>query len=107
MEVLQLHDLYKIYKEGDIETVALRGVQMKVHPGEFVAISGRSGAGKSTMLNLIGGLAVPTAGRVAINGTDITRLKERERALFRRRHVGIVFQADNLIPFLSALENVM
>ncbi len=107
MEVLQLHDLYKIYKEGDIETVALRGVQMKVHPGEFVAISGRSGAGKSTMLNLIGGLAVPTAGSVAINGTDIARLSERERALFRRRHVGIVFQADNLIPFLSALENVM
>ena len=68
MEVLQLHDLYKIYKEGDIETVALRGAQMKVQSGEFVAITGRSGAGKSTLLNLIGGLAVPTAGRVAING---------------------------------------
>ena len=107
MEVLQLQDLYKIYKEGEIETVALRGAKMKVQAGEFVAISGRSGAGKSTMLNLIGGLAVPTAGRVAINGTDITRLNERERALFRRRHIGIVFQADNLIPFLSAQENVM
>jgi ABC-type lipoprotein export system ATPase subunit len=107
MELLQLSDLYKIYKEGDIETVALRGAQMTVRPGEFVAITGRSGAGKSTMLNLLGGLALPTAGRVIINGTDIARLNEQERALFRRRHVGIVFQADNLIPFLSALENVM
>lgn len=107
MEVLQLHDLYKIYKEGEIETVALRGAKMKVHPGEFVAVTGRSGAGKSTMLNLIGGLAVPTAGRVVINGTDIARLNEKERSLFRRHHIGIVFQADNLIPFLTALENVM
>lgn len=107
MEALLLHDLYKIYKEGDIETVALREARLTVQPGEFVAITGRSGAGKSTLLNLIGGLAVPSAGRVVIGGTDIARLNERERAAFRREKIGIVFQADNLIPFLTALENVL
>ncbi len=106
MEALLLQDLYKIYKEGDIETVALREARLTVHSGEFVAITGPSGAGKSTLLNLIGGLAVPSAGRVVINGTDLARLNERERAAFRRAQIGIVFQADNLIPFLSALENV-
>ena len=107
MTALLLQDLYKIYKEGDIETVALREARLQVQPGEFVAITGRSGAGKTTLLNLIGGLAVPSAGRVVIAGTDISRLNERDRAGFRRRSIGIVFQADNLIPFLSALENVM
>jgi putative ABC transport system ATP-binding protein len=107
MTALLLQDLYKIYKEGDIETVALREARLQVQPGEFVAITGRSGAGKTTLLNLIGGLAVPSAGRVVIAGTDISRLNERDRAAFRRRSIGIVFQADNLIPFLSALENVM
>lgn len=105
--VLQLHDLYKIYKEGDIETVALRGARLAVQTGEFVAITGRSGAGKSTLLNLIGGLATPSAGRIVIEGIDLARLSESERAAFRRRTLGIVYQADNLIPFLSARENVM
>lgn len=107
MQALLLHDLYKIYKEGDLETVALRGARLAVQAGEFVAITGRSGAGKSTLLNLIGGLAAPSAGRVVIGGTDIARLNERERAGFRREKIGIIFQADNLIPFLTALENVM
>ena len=107
MDALLLQDLYKIYKEGDIETVALRDARLTVQPGEFVAITGRSGAGKSTLLNLIGGLAVPSAGRVVIGGTDIARLNERERAEFRRNKIGLVFQADNLVPFLTALENVM
>jgi putative ABC transport system ATP-binding protein len=106
MDAVSLHDLYKIYKEGDIETVALRGARLTVQPGEFVAITGRSGAGKTTLLNLVGGLAVPSAGRVVLGGTDIARLNERERAVFRRQKIGIVFQADNLIPFLTALENV-
>lgn len=104
---LQLHDLYKIYREGDIETVALRGARLAVQPGEFVAITGRSGAGKSTLLSLVGGLATPSAGRIVIEGVDLARLSESERAAFRRRKLGIVYQADNLIPFLSALENVM
>lgn len=106
MEVLSLQSLYKIYKEGDIETVALRDASLKVQPGEFIAITGRSGAGKSTLLNLIGGLSTPSAGKVVIQGTDITRLNERERAEFRRKRIGIVYQADNLIPFLTAIENV-
>jgi ABC-type lipoprotein export system ATPase subunit len=107
MEALKLQDLYKIYKEGVVETVALRGASMTIQPGEFVAITGRSGAGKSTLLNLVGGLALPSAGQVVINGTDISRLDEGQRATFRRQHIGVIFQTDNLIPFLTALENVM
>jgi len=107
MEALLLNNLYKIYKEGVIETVALRESELKVQPGEFVAITGRSGAGKSTLLNLIGGLTTPSAGQVMINGEDITRMDEAQRAAFRRNYIGIVYQMDNLIPFLSALENVM
>ncbi len=107
MEALLLNNLYKIYKEGLIETVALRGVELKVDRGEFVAITGRSGAGKSTLLNIIGGLATPSAGQVIIDGKDITRMNEGERAAFRLDHIGIVYQMDNLIPFFSALENVM
>lgn len=107
MEALSLQSLYKIYKEGEIETVALREASLNVQPGEFVAITGRSGAGKSTLLNLIGGLATPSAGKVIIHGTDITRLSERERAEFRRNRIGIIYQTDNLIPFLTALENVL
>ena len=107
MNFLQLNDLYKIYKEGDIETVALREAKLSVGEGEFVAITGRSGAGKSTLMNLIGGLATPSAGKVIIGGTDIAKLNEAERAAFRRQHIGIVYQADNLIPFLTALENVL
>ena len=107
MEALLLNNLYKIYKDGAIETVALRGAELKVQPGEFVAITGRSGAGKSTLLNLIGGLATPSAGQVVIYGDDITRMGESQRTAFRRDHIGIVYQMDNLIPFLSALENVM
>ena len=107
MEALTLNNLYKIYKEGEIETVALREASLKVQPGEFVAITGRSGAGKSTLLNLIGGLAMPSAGQVVVNGEDITRMDESRRSVFRRTRIGIVYQMDNLIPFLSALENVM
>ena len=107
MEILSLQNLYKIYKEGHIETVALRDASLSVQPGEFIAITGRSGAGKSTLLNLVGGLSTPSAGKVVINGTDITRLDESERAAFRRENIGIMYQTDNLIPFLSALENVM
>lgn len=107
MEALLLNNLYKIYKEGAIETVALREAQLKVQADEFVAITGRSGAGKSTLLNLIGGLAMPSAGQVIVNGEDITRMDESHRSVFRRERIGIVYQMDNLIPFLSALENVM
>ena len=107
MEALVLQNLYKIYKEGEIETVALRGASLTIQPGEFVAITGRSGAGKSTLLSLIGGLALPSAGRVVVAGRDLSRLGEGERAAFRRDTIGIIFQGENLTPFLSALENVM
>ncbi|MEP7136070.1 MAG: ABC transporter ATP-binding protein [Chloroflexota bacterium] len=107
MEALLINNLYKIYKEGVVETVALRESELMVQPGEFVAITGRSGAGKSTLLNLIGGLAAPSAGQVIIDGQDITRMEEAQRAAFRRDHIGIVYQMDNLISFLSAYENVM
>ena len=106
MSYLQLLDLYKIYKEGAVETVALRGAKLAVNAGEFIAITGRSGSGKSTLMNLIGGLALPSAGRVVIDGADIAKMSEAERAAFRRQHIGIVYQMDNLIPFLTALENV-
>jgi putative ABC transport system ATP-binding protein len=106
MEALLLQGLYKIYKEGDIETVALRDASLNVQPGEFVAITGRSGAGKSTLLNLVGGLSTPSAGKVIIHGTNITGLSESERTAFRRQKIGIVYQTDNLISFLTALENV-
>jgi putative ABC transport system ATP-binding protein len=107
MTALQVSELYKIYKDGEVEAVALRGANLTVERGEFVAIAGRSGAGKSTLLNLIGGLALPSAGRVVVDGADITRMQEAERAAFRRETMGIVYQTDNLIPFLTALENVM
>src|SRR5215216_5784231 len=107
MEILALQNLYKIYKEAHIETVALRDASLTVQPGEFIAITGRSGSGKSTLLNLVGGLSTPSAGKVVIHGTDITRLDEGQRAVFRRENIGIVYQTDNLIPFLTALENVM
>jgi len=106
MDALALHDLYKIYKDGPMETVALRGAKLNVQPGEFVAITGRSGAGKSTLLHLIGGLAVPSAGRVVVGDTDLAGLNETARAAYRRAHIGLIYQADNLIPFFTALENV-
>ncbi len=99
-------DVFKIYKEGSIETVALRGVSFTAQPGECVAIVGPSGSGKSTLLNLIGGLDFPTAGQVWVGGQNMAELSEASRAQLRRRYLGFVFQDNNLIPFLSALENV-
>ncbi len=107
MNALQISELYKIYKDGEVETVALRGANLTVQPGEFLAIRGRSGAGKSTLLNLLGGLALPSAGQIVIDGADITKMDESQRAAFRLQTIGIIYQTDNLIPFLTALENVM
>lgn len=104
--VLRLEDVFKIYREGEIETVALRGVTLNITRGEFVAIVGRSGSGKSTLLTLAAGLTTPSAGKVWVEGQDVARLSEGARANLRRRRLGIVFQNNNLVPFLSALENV-
>jgi ABC-type lipoprotein export system ATPase subunit len=104
--LLRVEDVFKIYKEGAVETVALRGASLQVSPGEIVALLGRSGSGKSTLLHLIAGVDVPSAGRIWVGGKDITRLDPEERAVVRRRTLGFVFQSDNLISFLSAHENV-
>jgi ABC-type lipoprotein export system ATPase subunit len=104
--LLRVEDVFKIYKEGEAETVALRGASMQIAPGELVALLGRSGSGKSTLLNLIAGVDVPSAGRIWLNDQDVTRLDTEARAVLRRRLLGFVFQTSNLIPFLSARENV-
>jgi putative ABC transport system ATP-binding protein len=101
-----VRDVFKIFKENQIETVALRGANLEVGSGEFVAVVGRSGSGKSTLFSLLAGLTEPTAGRIEIDGRDISNLPELERSKLRRNRIGVTFQSGNLIPFLTALENV-
>ncbi len=100
-ENLEMH-----FQMGNTTVGALRGVSLDVGEGEFVSIVGTSGSGKSTLLNLVGGLMKPTHGSVYIKGEDITRMNENEAALFRRQHIGFVFQSYNLINTLTAVENV-
>ena len=104
--LVELRAVSKVYREGDRERVVLRDVDLAVVRGEFVALVGRSGSGKSTLLNLISGIDAPDAGEVAIGGTVITALGERERTLFRRRHIGLVFQFFNLVATLTVAENL-
>ena len=101
-----MNNLIKIYQQGDIEVKALNDVSINFQQGEFTAIVGPSGSGKTTFLNSIGGLDTPTSGKVVINDTDITNLKSNELIDFRLRNIGFVFQAYNLIPVLTAKENV-
>lgn len=101
-----VQDVYKIYKEGSVETVALRGASLELAMGELTSIVGPSGSGKSTLIALLAGLALPNAGQIVIGGKDITRFEEEERAQLRAQRIGLVFQSGNLIPFLTALENV-
>jgi putative ABC transport system ATP-binding protein len=105
--LVELCAVSKIYREGDRERVVLRGVDLAVHRGTFVAVLGRSGSGKSTLLNLIGGIDAPTSGTVSIDSTVVTALGERDRALFRRRHVGFIFQFFNLVSTLTVEENLL
>ncbi len=104
--VVELHGLRKCYTEGGRERVVLDSVDYAFHRGEFVVLLGHSGSGKSTLLNLISGIDRPDGGDVSVLGTMITQLSERDRTLFRRDHIGFVFQFFNLIPTLSVLENV-
>jgi putative ABC transport system ATP-binding protein len=104
--VLEARSLAKTYDTGGVEVDALRGVDLAVEQGEFVAIMGPSGCGKSTLLNLLAGLDRPTAGEVWLDGERIDRLSETELARLRRRKIGFVFQFFNLVPTLSAVENV-
>jgi putative ABC transport system ATP-binding protein len=103
---LELKDVFKIFRTGDVETVALRGLELRVEPRELVAVVGPSGSGKSTLLALAAALDVPSAGDVRAGGRSLTRLTDAELAVYRAREVAIVFQADNLWPGLSAVENV-
>jgi putative ABC transport system ATP-binding protein len=103
---LELLDVFKIYRSGPVETVALRGLDLRVERGELVAVLGPSGCGKSTMLALAAGLDTPSAGEVRVAGRSLSRADEAELAAYRARELAIVFQSDNLWPALSAQENV-
>ena len=106
--LIDIKDLYKIYNEGqESEVRALDGVSLQIDQGEFVAIVGASGSGKSTMMNVLGCLDVPTRGEYVLNGTDVTSLKDRELARIRNREIGFIFQGYNLLQDLDALDNVI
>jgi putative ABC transport system ATP-binding protein len=104
--MITIKNIRKTYQSGDIEVQALQDISLTIKPGEFTAIVGPSGSGKTTLLNIIGGLDSPTIGSVKINETDITQLPENELIDFRLHHIGFIFQSYNLIPVLTAKENV-
>ncbi|MCK0152863.1 ABC transporter ATP-binding protein [Alcanivorax sp. S6407] len=106
MTLVRLEHISKTFRQGDIEVHALTDINLQVEEGEFAALVGPSGSGKTTLLNIIGGLDSPTDGRVHLNGTDVTALNESQLSDFRLFQLGFVFQAYNLVPVLSALENV-
>lgn len=106
MKVIEITDLHKIYNSSDIQVHAVNGVTLDFHEAEFAAIVGPSGSGKTTLLNLLGGLDMPTSGKILIDGTDLSSLKSSALIDFRMRNIGFVFQSYNLIPVLTAKENV-
>jgi putative ABC transport system ATP-binding protein len=106
MSPVVIENVTKRFRQGDREVVALRGISLQVPRGQFLAVMGASGSGKSTLLHLVGGLTRPDEGKVVIDGTDIGALNDRELTLFRRRNIGLVFHSFNLIPTLTAEENV-
>ncbi|WP_123042741.1 ABC transporter ATP-binding protein [Cohnella candidum] len=106
MNVIQTDGLCKSYGKGSTQVDALKDVSFSVKQGEFVAVVGASGSGKSTLLHLLGGLDRPSSGHVLIDGEDLYGLKEKERAVFRRRKIGFIFQSYNLIPVLNVEENI-
>jgi putative ABC transport system ATP-binding protein len=106
MSILQVENLAKIYGKGDAAVTALGGVSFSVAKGEFIAVVGASGSGKSTMMHLIGGVERPTGGKVFVDGMDIFSLNDSKMAIFRRRNIGLIYQFYNLIPTLTAEENI-
>lgn len=106
MEILKVENLTKIYGQGENEVHALDGVSFTVDKGEFVAIIGPSGSGKSTLLHILGGVDVPTSGKVWMDGQDVFAQNEEQLAIFRRRQVGLIYQFYNLIPVLNVKENL-
>ena len=107
MDILKCSNLTRVYGQGDGKTVALDHVSFSVQKGEFVAIVGPSGSGKSTLLHLLGGVDHPSGGTVEVGGTNLYALDEDKLAIFRRRHIGLVYQFYNLIPVLTAEENIV
>ena len=107
MSILQTTELKKYYGTKPNITKALDGVNLSVEQGEFVAIVGTSGSGKSTLLNMIGGLDVPTSGKVIVDGRDLSALKDEQLTIFRRRKIGFIFQNYNLVPVLNVFENIV
>ena len=107
MSILQTTDLKKYYGAAPNITKALDGVTLSVGQGEFVAIVGTSGSGKSTLLNMIGGLDVPTTGKVIVDGKELSRLNDEQLTIFRRRKIGFIFQNYNLVPVLNVYENIV
>ena len=101
MTILETKDLRKVYGSGDTEVRALDGVDLTVEKGEFVAVVGTSGSGKSTLLHMLGGLDRPTGGTVTVDGKELSAMRDEELTIFRRRKIGFVFQAYNLVPVLS------
>ena len=106
MNILEVQNLCKTYGQGEAAVQALRDVTFSVHKGEFVAIVGESGSGKSTLLNVVGALDNPTAGKVLIDGKDIFSMPEKKLTVFRRQHIGFIFQSFNLIPELNVEQNI-
>lgn len=107
MPVLQTVDLKKYYRQGENVTKALDGVSLEIGAGEFVSVVGTSGSGKSTLLHMMGGLDSPTSGKVIVNGEDISEKSPEQLTVFRRRHIGFVFQNYNLVPVLNVHENIV
>nr|WP_084632401.1 ABC transporter ATP-binding protein [Geoglobus ahangari] len=105
--MLKLVDVWKTYRMGAVDVHALRGIDLEVKRGEFVVVLGPSGSGKTTLLNLVGGIDTPTRGDILFNGINVSSLSEEELTMHRRRNVGFIFQFFNLIPTLTARENVM
>ncbi len=105
--ILRTEDLCKFYGEGENEVRAIDDTNIQIQKGEFVAIVGKSGSGKSTLLHMLGGLDIPTSGKVYIGNKDIFELKEEELAVFRRRKIGFIFQAFNLVASLNVWENIV
>lgn len=107
MELLKCENIKKVYGKGNNQLTALDGINLSVSKGEFVAIIGASGSGKSTLLHILGSVDKPSAGKVIIEGTDLSTLNQKQAAIFRRRKVGLVYQFYNLIPTLTVRKNIL
>lgn len=107
MNILEIKGLKKVYGTGEARVEALKGIDMQVERGEFVAVVGTSGSGKTTFLNMVGALDVPTEGQILVDGKELGRLTDDELTVFRRRKIGFIFQQYNLIPMLNVWENII